>query len=334
MKALDPSEPEFVRAEAAAHWCVRLCEAEMTSAVRAEFTRWLSSDPLNRVAFDQAVVTWEDVNAAEATSELVSLRVEALESLRRAQRARAGWLLHRIRTPGALAAMLVIAVLGGLLMWRQLSPQDFSSGVGERRTVVLPDGSRISLDASSEVLVRYSRNLRTLQLAHGRAKFEVAKDTRRPFQVHAADREIVATGTEFSVEIVQKEVRVVLYQGRVSVAGVGSSIALAAGQELIAPISLAQTSIEPADIARSSAWESGELEFVNEPLASAVERVNRYTVNRISVGDTAAANVRISGAFTAGDTRAFVEGVTAVSPLKAEERGGRVVLWSSGDAAR
>jgi transmembrane sensor len=241
--------------------------------------------------------------------------------------------LHKIRSPAVLAASLVIAILGAIAVWQQLSPQRFSSGVGERRTVVLADGSRISLDASSEVLVRYSKDLRTLQLARGRAKFEVAKDRRRPFQVHAADREIVATGTAFSVEIVQKEVRVVLYQGRVSVEGTGPSIALAAGQELIAPISLAQTSIEPADIARSLAWESGELEFVNEPLGSAVERVNRYTVNRVSVGDTAAANVRISGAFTAGDTRAFVEGVTAVTALKAEERDGQVVLWSSEDAA-
>jgi transmembrane sensor len=333
MKAPDLRAPEFVRAEAAAHWCVRLCEGEMTSAARAEFTRWLSSDPLNRAAFDQAVATWEDVNAAEATAELVSLRVEALESLRRAQRARAGWLWHRTRAPGVLAAAVVVAILGAVGVWRQLSPQEFSSGVGERRTVVLADGSRISLDASSEVLVRYSKELRTLQLARGRAKFEVAKDPRRPFQVHAADREIVATGTAFSVEIVQKEVRVVLYQGRVSVAGRGPSIALAAGQELIAPISAAQTSIEPADIARSLAWESGELEFVNEPLASAVERVNRYSVERVSVGDTGAANVRISGAFTAGDTRAFVEGVTAVSPLRAEDRDGRIVLWSSEDGA-
>lgn len=39
MKALDPSEPEFVRAEAAVHWCVRLCEGEMTSGSPASIRR-------------------------------------------------------------------------------------------------------------------------------------------------------------------------------------------------------------------------------------------------------------------------------------------------------
>lgn len=329
MKAPEPRAPEFVRAEAATHWCVRLCEGEMTSAARLEFTRWLTSDARNRAAFDCAVVTWQEVNAAEAAPQIVSLRVEALESLRRAQRARAGWLLRKLRAPGVAAAAVLIAVLGTVAVWRQVTPQQFSSGVGERRTVLLADGSRISLDASSEVLVRYSKGRRTLQLVRGRAKFDVAKDPQRPFQVHAANREIVATGTEFSVEIVVREVHVVLYEGRVSVAGTGPNMLLAAGQELIAPVSQAQAHIEPVDVARSLAWESGELEFVDEPLATAVERVNRYATDQLSVGDAAAGNVRISGVFTAGDTRAFIEGVTAVSPVKAEERHGQVVFWRS-----
>jgi transmembrane sensor len=199
--------------------------------------------------------------------------------------------------------------------------------------VPLADGSSVSLDASSAVLVRYSAAQRTLQLLRGRAKFQVAKDARRPFLVRAADREIVATGTMFSVEIVQKEVQVILYQGHVFVDGPDRvRTALVAGDELIAPISLAQVQVESANVARSLSWESDQLEFVNEPLASAVERVNRYARTPLAIGDAAAASERISGVFTAGDTRAFIEGITAVSALKAEERNGREVLWISGRA--
>lgn len=329
MRVSEPQSLELERAEAAARWCVRLCEGQMTGAARVEFTRWLTEDPHHRAAFDQAVATWEEVDAAEATPELLSLRVEALESLRRAQRARAGRRLRGGRTPWVLAASVVLAVLLGAAAWWYLTPQRFSSGVGERRTVLLADGSLISLDASSEVLVRYSAGLRTLHLVRGRAKFEVAEDPQRPFSVRAADRDVVATGTVFSVEIVQREVRVVLYEGRVSVAGLGQRTPLSAGEELIAPVSLPQGRIETVDAARSSSWESGWLEFVDEPLESAVERVNRYARDPVSVGDATAANVRVSGVFSAGDTRAFVEGVTAVSPLRAEEIGGRVVLRTS-----
>jgi transmembrane sensor len=234
------------------------------------------------------------------------------------------------------AASVAIAIFLGAAVWWQVSPQHFSSGIGERRTVPLADGSVISLDAASEVLVRYSTEQRTLHLVRGRAKFDVAKDPHRPFRVHAADREIVATGTAFSVEIVQKEVRIVLYEGQVSVVGPSPSerTALSPGHELIAPISVARVQIRPVDATRALSWESGRLEFVDEPLASALERVNRYTRTPISIGDTAAASVRISGIFAAGDTRAFIEGVTAVSSLSAEERNGREVLWTPQRASK
>jgi transmembrane sensor len=161
----------------------------------------------------------------------------------------------------------------------------------------------------------------------------VAKDPGRPFRVRAADREIVATGTTFSVEIVQKEVQVILYQGHVSVEGPDRRrTALVAGDELIAAISLPQVRMQTANVPRSLSWERDQLEFVDEPLASAVERVNRYTRIPIGIADDAAARERISGIFTAGDTRAFIEGITAVSALKVEERDGREVLWISGHA--
>jgi transmembrane sensor len=327
----DPQSPEFLRAEQAARWCVRLCEGEMKGGARAQFTRWLTSDPAHRAAFDQAVEAWQEVGAAEGTSEILALRVEALESLRRTQRVRAGHQWFGARTRWALAASVIIALLVGILVRGYPSTQQISSANGQRRDVALADGSTVNLDASSEVLVRYSAGQRRLQLLRGRAKFQVAKDPSRPFLVRAADREIVATGTMFSVEIVQKEVQVILYQGHVSVVGPDHvRTALVAGEELIAPIASLQVHIETVNVARSLGWESDQLEFVDEPLASAVERVNRYARTPIAVGDAAAASERISGVFTAGDTRSFIEGITAVSALKAEQRNGQEVLWISG----
>lgn len=328
MTVSDPQAPEFARVEDAARWCVRLGEGEMTSAARSEFTQWLTSDPAHRAAFDHAVQAWQDVSAAEATPEIIALRVAALASLRRAQRARSGpWLLG-IKARWLLAASVVIALLLGILIQGYPSTQHYTSGIGQRQTIPLADGSAVNLDAASEVLVRYSRAKRTLQLLRGRAKFQVAKDASRPFVVRAADREIVATGTMFSVEIVHQEVQVILYQGHVSVMGPDSvRTALVAGDELIAAISLPRVHIEKANVARSLGWESDQLEFVDEPLASAVERVNRYARSPIAIGDATTASERISGVFTAGDTHAFIEGITAVSAVKAEERDGRVVLW-------
>ena len=48
------------------------------------------------------------------------------------------------------------------------------------------------------------------------------------------------------------------------------------------------------------------------------------------VGDAAAGRVRISGSFTAGDTSAFIEGVTGVFPVQVRDENGRKVLVSKG----
>ena len=45
-----------------------------------------------------------------------------------------------------------------------------------------------------------------LRLESGRAAFDVAKDAQRPFSVAVGDRVVVATGTEFSVEKVNREI--------------------------------------------------------------------------------------------------------------------------------
>lgn len=62
------------------------------------------------------------------------------------------------------------------------------------------------------------------------------------------------------------------------------------------------------NVDRATAWQSGKMFFDNEPLASAVERVNRYSQVQIEV-DPAVADVRVSGVFNAGDSTAFVEAI-------------------------
>jgi transmembrane sensor len=89
-----------------------------------------------------------------------------------------------------------------------------------------------------------------------------------------------------------------------------------------------------ADLGRSLAWEGGELVFNDEPLVRALERVNRYAETPVTLGDPAAGQVRVSGVFNAGDTAAFVEGVTAAFPLSARSSEGGISLSHVNPSAR
>src|SRR3546814_12871860 len=89
-----------------------------------------------------------------------------------------------------------------------------------------------------------------------------------PFTVVAGDKMVVATGTSFSVEMVGKEVRVLLYHGRVSVldrtapAPAGKELQLEPGQEMIASVGAgAPPTLVSFDPERSSSWEAGQLKI-------------------------------------------------------------------------
>ncbi len=332
--------------EAAGLWCSRLAAGDLPAAQQTEFEAWIA-EPGAADAFGRTAAAWRAVEEIAGEPELIAMRAVALDELRARQRRR--W--RRPASIGrwlgpALAAVLVLSVAAGL-GWRLLSPTVYTTGVGERRLVVLADGSRISLDADSRVDVQLSSHDRRLSLLRGRADFAVAHDPLRPFSVAAADKLVVATGTEFSVEVLRREVRVVLYQGHVAVLNAGSGPrrpltlaadslgrdaaaqaggaadqALTPGRELVAVTGTGAAQVTATDPTRSLAWTSGQLVFSDEPLTLAVARVNRYSEAKLSVGDARAAATPVSGVFTAGDTAAFVEGITAVFPVRIVERDG------------
>lgn len=321
-------------ADAAAEWCVRLSEGDLTRAEQAVLDAWFAADPVHRELLDDAVAAWRAVDAQASHPGMIALRGEALNDLRRAQRRQ--WARRpgrRVAVWSAAAAVVAAVALGGILTWRASLSDVYRTTEGERRIVELADGSRASLDADTVLKVRYDGDRRRLWLEQGRAKFAVAKDPLRPFSVAAGGKLVVATGTTFSVERVADQMRVVLYEGHVAVLdgegakgrpppllkvdGAPTEKALTPDHELVAQIHSEAASVTPTDPARAGAWETGQLVFQDEPMSLAVERVNRYARDKLRIGDPTVANLRISGVFTSGDTRAFIDGVTAVLPVRA-----------------
>lgn len=324
--------------DAAAGWLLRQADgAALSLAEAAAFERWIAEDDRNLAAYEAALEAWRAMDQLAAQDAVIGLRRDALQAFRQAQRRRwsRGFGPRWSGLTAALSALIFIFVLGYGI---HAGGEVYQTGVGERRVVMLADGSKLSLDADTKVVVRYGRARRELNLERGRAKFDVARDETRPFAVSAADKLVVASGTQFSVELVQRQVRVVLYKGHVSVLARGpdqtvlsplrlaaqstpADEALAPGRELIASVAAPVAAVQRVDPGRSQSWEGGQLVFDNEPLSLAVARVNRYTNEPFSVGDAQAGATAVNGVFTGGDVQAFVEGVTAVSPVRVERRG-------------
>jgi transmembrane sensor len=323
---ISPNTDDSARLAAAVEWFLRLRSESAGVEELPEFQQWAASDPRNAAAYRQVSATWRSVGEHASAAEIVVARRDALEDARRAGGATQPPLVSRRRF-AVVAAIAAASSLGVGSWFIARREQSYSTGLGERRTLTLDDGSVVTLDARSRVAIRYSSQERQIALKEGQARFDVAKDPRRPFRVHVRNQTVVALGTQFNVEIVSGTILVTLLEGHVAVsaasqrgAPVQAPIQIRPGQQLVVSARHERQILTDIDVNRATAWQTGKMFFDNEPLGAAAERVNRYARQQIIV-DPDVADVAVSGIFNTGDSGAFIEGITAYFPVRAEHLG-------------
>jgi transmembrane sensor len=336
--------PPSETSEKASEWCVIIAQRPLTPDEARDFDAWMDADPKHSAAFNRASFIWRALDGANTSPARAAIRMDALSALSGQDNIPGPWWrrpFFQRSAMGALAASIVAAISFAVFQPAPTSAAtEYATALGERRVVMLDDGSRLSMDAASQVSVAYSKDRRELVLKSGRAKFDVAKNPLKPFSVVAGDKLIVATGTSFSVEILNGEVNVVLFEGHVAVldrvtkrqAVVPISGKLGAADTLLQPgqeLSLRANGVgklEDVDVALATSWEAGQLAFADEPLAQAVERMNRYSRTKFAVGDPEAAKVEISGVFNSNNVDGFVSNVTGVFPVTTVRRDREIVF--------
>jgi transmembrane sensor len=316
-----------VRDQASA-WVVRLHNGP--SAVDLErLEQWRAQSAQHEQAFEDALASWISVGEHATAPKLLAMRRDALG---RARQQRRSWDWRAI---AAVVSLLIIAPAMGVA-WYALRPppeQVFQTVHGEQRVIVLPDGSRMSLDALTEVHVKYTPDVRSMELMSGRANFEVAKDVTRPLKVRAGERVVTAIGTMFTVEREPRKVVVTLMEGKVAVTTRNkppshtepAHIEMHPRQELSMTDNGEVRLRDGIDAAQALAWTDGKLIFEDEPLRDVVARMNNYGATLITV-EGEANELRVAGVFKAGDTVAFVDAMTSYFPLLASHEGEAVTL--------
>jgi transmembrane sensor len=295
----------------ASAWLAARDARAATPGEAAEFQSWLDADIRHRVAFLRLEASWQ--------------RADRLRDVRPLDRAADADLL-RAPTPRrplflALAASVVVAVIGGTWAWQQhFSWQRYETRVGGFSRIVLDDGSVIDLNTNSDVRVRLRGDRREVRLLRGEGRFQVAHDKQRPFTVAAADTAVRAVGTEFSVRLRDGEqVDVLVSEGKVAVASaqVPDAPALVAGDAAVVLNDHVSVSrVEPQALKRRMAWTSGRLEFRGESLGEAVQEFNRYNRRQIRLSATTLSALRVGGSFSATDPESFADALASAFKLQ------------------
>lgn len=308
----------------------RYLSGEASPQEAAEARQWLDAHPADAdfVAAIERLSAGTGVPAVDVEAALRRVRARNAGSVGTAAApARRG--LRLMRSSGwttrlevlATAAAIVIAV--GIFAYRALDPWAEASqvvhetGVGQRDSVRLDDGSVVLLGPASRIVVRG----RDVELT-GAGYFRVVHDERRPFTVRAAGSVIRDIGTEFSVQSAEMDsvVRVVVSEGTVALRRGQVEVTLEqgdVGSVAAGRLEARRGAATPEDLA----WTRGQLIFRNTPLAQVAMDLRRWYGIEVRVGDTSLTRRHFTGSFTTEPRERVVDVLALALGASAELRG-------------
>lgn len=282
-------------------WIARFRSGSVSDADREAFALWLGEDPDHGRAMDRMQDLWDDLGSLRHLPE-----PELPPSSSRRQ-----WLGLSL----AAAASLLLALFFLPQRDAAVSSESYRTALGERRTVSLSDGSRITLNTDSRITVRLAETGRAVALKRGEAFFEVAPDTSRPFRVDAGPARVTVVGTAFNVyrrdnhhsEITVAEGVVRVTKRDSPATRAPSSEILHANQRLEVGREEGLVASAGVDVAPRLAWRRGELVARQMPLTELAKEMARYHDRRILITDPEVAALTVSGVFQLDHPDAMLE---------------------------
>ena len=333
--------------EQAYHWWELLHSDSASNSDHREFGEWVARSPERVEAYLQTALLvkaiksprliWPSTAAevlireAKASPETVlpfsTTRVSASVSRREARHVQG-------RLAWAAAAVLLIGV--GLALFTRETPQQFRTALGEQRSVLLADGSRVTLNTASTIELNLQKGRREVRLVQGEALFEVAHDAARPFVVRAGNARLKDLGTQFNVDVRSNGTTVTVVEGQVAVdsAATRANAAAQAGQgaggtvEALILGANDRVLITPAgvgvpqrgvNVAASLAWTRRQLMFEHRPLSEVAEEFNRYNRDRIDIDSAELKRQEVTGVFEAKDPASFVAFLSSIPGVEIRE---------------
>ncbi|GAA0458064.1 MULTISPECIES: FecR family protein [Sphingomonas] len=200
--------------------------------------------------------------------------------------------------------------------------------VGERRSFTLADGSKVTLDPDSQLLAALGTERRELSLKRGRARFDVAHES-RPFVVFAGGGSVTARGTIFDVIVGKSDaVTVRLLRGAVDVVRPATSrdakpavARLAPGEEFSfgetgVPDLGASTKTSGATAPEPAPAALAAREYSMAPLSAVIAETNKGSGLLIRAADPAIGALKVSGRFRIDDPERVAERLATLFDLE------------------
>ena len=291
----------------AAEWFALFRSGSANQSETTQWKIWLAEHPDHRAAWDRVEFHIDRFKSLPPKVSLAALTAPDLSRRR------------------AIQNLLMLGVVG-LSSWQfarsrywQEWTADYHVAQSEAKTITLADGSTVILDSGSALNVKFTMDLRQLQLVTGEIYIETAPDNTdryRPFVVDTQEGRVRALGTRFSVSQQADYSQVAVFADKVEIQPASPNTLkqiLSAGQEA----RFISTRVEPIQKNKLDRppWSEGVIIADNIPLSEFLLQLNRYRKGYVTCAPEIA-DMRIIGSFPLKDTDRILASLETNLPVK------------------
>ena len=321
------------------HALVRLWSDELSEAEVIAIHSRGQGDPRYREELEGLFAAFDSIGALEDNRAIEEIADDYRRLLQKRRDRRSVAL--------GMAAGMLLAIGAALTYFSPWSgpddralPMHFAR-IGEQQTIELADGSVVTLNTGSQLVVDYSGPKRRILLDRGEAYFEVADDPERPFTVDLGVRSVTAMGTAFNVRKDPERYEVAVIEGAVTVHeimadGRGAVPASSGSRRLeagwVAQFDVSRnelTAFQPESMDRYRDWRSGLLSFSREPLSQVVQELNRYSRTKILIEDASVMELSVLTVIHVNDIDTALHALEQLLPIEVTRHYDRIVIAAS-----
>lgn len=175
-----------------------------------------------------------------------------------------------------------LLVIDGSMPSKTIGPPTYNTLAtprGGQYQVVLPDGSKVWLNASSSLRfpTAFVGKQRDVDLT-GEAYFEVAKNKEKPFHINVKGVQVEVLGTHFNVNAYSDEscMKTSLLEGSVRIKEGSQSGLLKPGQQAVIKNKNENIEIKNADMDEVIAWKNGLFQFHGANITTIMREIGRW----------------------------------------------------------
>ena len=203
------------------------------------------------------------------------------------------------------------------------------AGKGERKTILLSDGSLVYLNVDSKLSYpdRFTDSSRIVELV-GEAYFSITHDASRPFKVLCSNTVTVVKGTEFNIKSRNDLVRIIITKGIVETFEKDSNIGirLKKGEMITFDEKIGFSKPSRANISHFLAWRKGKFSFSHTSLEDVMDEISRFYNVQVVFRNPAERTKIITGVFDADSLEHIFSIISLTLDVKIDLEGLKVII--------